>query len=278
MNFSNIWQHPKTTAAGILIAIVTVAGVLSQQGITLGTAGAGTMVALVGALASALLGLVAKDPADTDPGSQTGKQLGIALLVGLLISMPGLQGCTQQQRISVAQEIVTWTPVFVSTANTVNAAVVALDPPTVAVLGPLTMAINALAPEVQKAAQAYLANPNQSTLQVLQALVIQVQQDVNATLLAAVKITNPNSQAQATRQINLVATVIATILSLVQSISTKAQMAAMQSQVHVTLAQVRPYMDTQGMQLASVRVGQDLGMARTVTPNQFFAYEAQAGF
>ncbi len=31
MNFiSNIWNHPKTSTAGVLIAVVTIAGVLSQ--------------------------------------------------------------------------------------------------------------------------------------------------------------------------------------------------------------------------------------------------------
>ena len=62
MNFSNIWNHPKTTVAGLLIAVASVAGVLSQQGITLGKAGTGTIVTLVSALATALLGLFAKDP------------------------------------------------------------------------------------------------------------------------------------------------------------------------------------------------------------------------
>ena len=60
--FANIWNHPKTSAAGLLIAVVTIAGVLSQQGISLGKAGAGTVVSLVSALATALLGLLAKDP------------------------------------------------------------------------------------------------------------------------------------------------------------------------------------------------------------------------
>jgi hypothetical protein len=59
---SNIWNHPKTTIAGILTCIVTVCGVLTQQGISLGHVGTGTVVALIGALASALLGLLAKDP------------------------------------------------------------------------------------------------------------------------------------------------------------------------------------------------------------------------
>ena len=37
MNYlANIWKHPKTSAAGLLIAIMTVGGALSQQGITIG--------------------------------------------------------------------------------------------------------------------------------------------------------------------------------------------------------------------------------------------------
>ena len=64
---SNIWQHPRTSAAGLLIALVTVAGVLSQQGITLGKAGTGSVVTLAGALATAFLGLLARDPASPIP-------------------------------------------------------------------------------------------------------------------------------------------------------------------------------------------------------------------
>jgi hypothetical protein len=60
--FANIWKHPQTSIAGILIAIVTVAGVFSQQGITLGHAGTGTVVTLISSIATALLGLVSKDP------------------------------------------------------------------------------------------------------------------------------------------------------------------------------------------------------------------------
>jgi hypothetical protein len=60
--FSNIWKHPRTSIAGLLIATVTIADVLSQQGITLGHAGTGTVVTLVTAIATALLGLLARDP------------------------------------------------------------------------------------------------------------------------------------------------------------------------------------------------------------------------
>jgi len=60
--FSNALNHPRTSAAGVLISIVSITGVLSQQGITLGKAGTGTVVSLVTAMASAALGLLARDP------------------------------------------------------------------------------------------------------------------------------------------------------------------------------------------------------------------------
>jgi len=59
---NNILAHPKTTVAGLLIGTVTVCGVLTQQGITLGHAGTGTVVALISGLATALLGMSSKDP------------------------------------------------------------------------------------------------------------------------------------------------------------------------------------------------------------------------
>lgn len=65
MNFTwlnNITAHPKTSIAGLLVGIGTIAGALSQQGITLGNAGSGTVVTLISGVAAALLGLLAKDP------------------------------------------------------------------------------------------------------------------------------------------------------------------------------------------------------------------------
>jgi hypothetical protein len=54
-------QHPKTSVAGVLLALTTVAGVLQQQGVSLGHVGTGTAVSLASALATAFLGLLAKD-------------------------------------------------------------------------------------------------------------------------------------------------------------------------------------------------------------------------
>jgi hypothetical protein len=96
--FANIWNHPKTSAAGLLIAVVSIAGVLSQQGIALGKAGTGTIVSLASALATALLGLLAKDPETGTEGPSargTSAKLGAWMLIALILSatLP-TAGCT----------------------------------------------------------------------------------------------------------------------------------------------------------------------------------------
>jgi len=112
----------------------------------------------------------------------------------------------------------------------------------------------------------------------LQSLVVQLQQNTNASLLAAGRIVNPKSQKTALTNINLVATIVNTLLGLVQSISNRAQIAQMALGVHVTLAQVQPYMDSDAMQAASLRVSRDLALNTIPTPKQFFAAEASVGF
>lgn len=59
---ANIWNHPRTSAAGLLIGIAGICTVLAQQGVTLGKAGTGSVVSLSTALATVLLGLLARDP------------------------------------------------------------------------------------------------------------------------------------------------------------------------------------------------------------------------
>jgi len=58
----NALAHPRTSVAGVLIALVSITGVLSQQGITFGKVGTGTVLGLITAMASTLLGLLARDP------------------------------------------------------------------------------------------------------------------------------------------------------------------------------------------------------------------------
>jgi hypothetical protein len=56
-----ILEQPKTSAAGLLVALTAVLGVLQQQGVSLGHVGTGSVISLGSALAAAVLGLLAKD-------------------------------------------------------------------------------------------------------------------------------------------------------------------------------------------------------------------------
>lgn len=200
----------------------------------------------------------------------------LAILCLSLVFAP-IVGCTQQQKVDVAQEIVNWTPALTSAVNTAGGLVETLDPPSALIITPTLAAINALSPQLVAAAKTYLANPSQTTVQLMQALIVQLQNNVNTALLSAAKITNPQSQQKATTAINGIATVVNSLLALIEGVSSKTQVAAMSQQVTVRLAQVRLLLDQGAMQQASVSISRDLRIA-PVSVDQYFAYQAQAGF
>jgi len=240
---SNIWNHPKTSAAGLLIAVATIASVLSQQGITLGTAGSGTVVALVSGLATALLGLLARDPANPASSANSANstaRLGAWALIALLLPLPFVSGCSET---SVAQNIVNWTPALESAVATVDSTAALLAPADAPVFAAATAGFDAASNLLVAQAKAYLANPSASVLAQLQAAVVIFQQQVNASLLSAAKITNPASQQSVLNAVNAVGTVVLAMLALVQSVSSKVAVARMASQSTIKLATVRPYMD-----------------------------------
>jgi hypothetical protein len=239
-SISNIWQHPKTTAVGLLIAATTVAGVLSQQGITLGHAGTGTVVTLAGALASAFLGLLARDPgAASSSGGATGK-LGAWALIALLLPLPFISGCSGS---NVAQDIVNWAPALQSAVATVDSTAALLAPSDAPIFSAATVGFDAASNLLVAQSKAYLADPSASALAQMQTQVVTLQQQVNAALLQAAKIVNPASQQHALAAIQAVATIVNTILSLVQSISSKAAVAQMVAASTIKLAAVAPYMN-----------------------------------
>lgn len=281
MNFiSNIWNHPKTSAAGLLIAVVTIAGVLSQQGITLGAAGTGTVVTLVGALASALLGLLAKDPGDTASQQASGSasqqsKLGAWALIALLLPLPFMGGCSGS---TVAQDIVNWTPALESAVATVDSTGAVLAPADAPVFAAATAGFDAASELLTAQAKAYLADPSASTLQQMQNQIVVLQQQVNAALLQAARIVNPASQQHALAAIQAVGTVVSAILSLVQSVSSKAAVAQMAARATIKTAMVRPYLN--GTQAAGIVAGhyrEAVAVARMQVA-QVEQDEVQAGF
>ena len=248
---SNAWNHPKTSVAGLLIAVITIAGILSQQGITLGAAGSGTMVTLVSAIATALLGLLARDPSisavilserseSKNPHSGSTAKLGVWALISLLLPLPFVSGCSGG---AVAQDIVNWTPALQSAVLTVNSTAALLAPQDAPIFSAATVGFDATSNLLVAQAKAYLANPTASTLAQMQTQVVTFQQQVNVALLQAAKITDLASEQHALAAVQGVATVVSAILALVQSISSKAQVAQMAAQSTVKLAAVRPFLD-----------------------------------
>ncbi len=263
--FSNIWNHPKTSAAGLLIAVVSIAGVLSQQGVTLGTVGTGSVVTLMSALASALLGLLAKDPSETasgqvsKPASEQAK-LGAWALIALLLPLPLIGGCSET---TVAQDIVNWTPALQSAVATVDSAGTVLAPGDAPVFAAATNGFDATSNLLTVQAKAYLSNPSASTLAQLQNQIVTLEQQVNSALLQSARIVNPASQQHALATIEAVGTVVTAILALVQSISSKAEVAQMAAGSTIKLAAVGAYLNgTFSAGIVADHYGEPVVMAR----------------
>ncbi len=272
---SNIWNHPKTTAAGLLISIVTIGGVLSQQGISLGSAGSGTVVSLVSGLAAALLGLLARDPADTTAVSGTTAKLGAWALIALLLPLPFVSGCSG---VTVAQDIVNWTPALQSAVATVDSTAAMLAPIDAPIFAAATAGFDAASNLLVAQAKAYLANPSAGVLAQMQAQIVVLQQQVNAALLKAAKIMNPASQQHALTAIQAVATVASAILALVQSISSKVAVAQMSSHAGIKLSAAKPYFDEEkAAATVAAHYGEPVALARVQLAHAE-SIEVHAGF
>jgi hypothetical protein len=264
-SISNIWNHPKTSIAGLLIAIATVAGTLSQQGVSLGSAGKGTVVTLVGAIATALLGLLAQDPVSAVPvgATSTGgasSKLGAWALIALLLPLPFMSGCSG---VTVAQDIVNWTPALQSAVATVDSTAALLAPVDAPIFAVATVGFDAASNLLVTQAKAYLANPGASALVQLQSQVVTFQQQVSGALLKAGKIVDPASQQHALSAIQAVATIVSAMLSLVQSVSSKTAVAQMAARSTVKMASIERYMDAErSARMVAEHYGEPVGMAR----------------
>jgi len=274
-SLSNVWNQPRTSAAGLLIAIVTIAATLSQQGITLGKAGAGTLVTLIGALATALLGLLAKDPATPPPSANATAKLGVLALIALLLPLPFATGCSAA---TVAQDIVNWTPALESAVATVDSTAALLAPADAPIFTAATLGFDAASNLLAGQAKAYLANPSITTLAKIQSQVVTFQQQVNAALLEAAKIVDPASQKHSLAAVQAVATIVTTMLALVQSVSTRTAVAQMADRSAIKLATVAPYLDLpQAARLLATHYGEPTAAAQTQS-RQMETQLMQAGF
>ena len=262
---TNIWKHPKTSITGVLIAVSTVAAVLSQQGVSFGHAGSGTVVTLAGSLATALLGLLARDPvqpaAQAARSSSTQSRLGVWMLIALLLHLTLISGCSQT---TVAKNIVNWTPTLQSAVAAVDATAAQLDPKDAPVFTAATAGFDTASNLLVAQAKAYLANPSAPVLAQMQAQVVVFQQQVNSALLQAARIMNSASQQRALASIQAVATAVTAILALIQSISSKQAVAQMAAASTIKLAAVHPYINcSTTANMVATHYNEPIALART---------------
>jgi hypothetical protein len=112
----------------------------------------------------------------------------------------------------------------------------------------------------------------------MQNQVVVLQQQVNAALLQTARIMDPASQQHALATIQAVGTVVSAILVLVQSVSSKAQVAQMASEANIKLAAVRPYLNSaEAAVLVAGHYGEPVAMARMQVA-QVEQNEMRAGF
>jgi hypothetical protein len=260
---------------------------LSQQGVSLGKVGTGTVVSLASALATALLGLMAKDPESagqpvvaqanqrvTGSAAQQAK-LGAWMLIALLIPLPWMQGCTAA---GVAENIVNWTPSLQSAVATVDSTAALLAPADAPIFTAATIGFDVASNLLVAQAKAYLANPSGSTLAKLQNQIVTLQQQVNTALLQAARIVDQKSQQHALAAIQGVGTIVVAILALAQSISSRAQVAQMAADSGVKLAAVEPYLnESRAAEIVAAHYGEPVEVAR-VQVAQATQAEMSAGF
>ncbi len=139
----------------------------------------------------------------------------ICLWAVILASPMLTAGCSGT---TVAQNIVDWTPDVISAVNTLDSVAFGLQPADALIITAVTSGFDAAANLVEQQAKTYLANPSLSTLAQLQAQVLAFQTNVNAALLAALKVSNSASQKQILQAIQAVATGLTAILALITTI------------------------------------------------------------
>lgn len=196
-------------------------------------------------------------------------------LIALLLPLPFLGGCSG---VSVAQDIVNWTPALQSAVATVDSTAALLAPADAPIFSAATAGFNAASSLLVGQADVYLANPSATTLAEIQSQVVTLQQQVNSALLQAAKIVDPASQKHALAAVQGVATIASAILALVQSISTKTAIAQMAARSTIKLADVVPYLDrSQSAQTVAAHYSESLTLARMqVKQSEYF--ELLAGF
>jgi hypothetical protein len=186
-------------------------------------------------------------------------KLGVWALIALILplSLMGATGCSGTQ---VAQDIVNWTPALEAAVTTIDSTAALLDPGAAPIFVAATVGFDAASTLLVNGAKAYLANPTAPLLAQLQTQVVTFQQEVNAAVLKAAKIVDPNSQTHALNVIQAVAAIVTTMLALITSISSKTSVARMAANSPIKLAMLprRPENYTQTVSILATHYAEPI--------------------
>ena len=159
----------------------------------------------------------------------------VVCLWAVIVAAPLMQGCNG---VTVAQDIVNWTPSLQAAVATVDSTSALLDPGAAPIFAVITVGFDAASNLVVSQAQAYLKNPTTTFASTLAAQLVALQQNVNTALLEAAKIVNPKSQALALAVLNGVSSIVNIMVSLISSVKGVTIVA---STTAVTLLMIKPY-------------------------------------
>jgi hypothetical protein len=138
-----------------------------------------------------------------------------SILWAVMLASPFMGGCNGT---SVAQQIVNWMPTVISSAQSLDAIAATLDPAQAVIIIPAGIAFVAAANLLDSAAKTYLANPNATALQQLQAQALAFQANVTTALLNSVRVVNPATQQKLLAYLNGGITAVSAILALIMNI------------------------------------------------------------
>ena len=185
------------------------------------------------------------------------------------ILMSATFGCTTQQKqttLQVITQVNTHIPEVVAAADTVSAVVAGLLPTDAALIAVADTAFDTAAKTLQALTAAYIANPNATTLQQIQAAITTLEGQINTATLTVAGIKNAQTQAAVMAALKGLLTIVTVVFGLISPTMTSAQLRAGRD-AGIQLAKVRPYMDEN--KLRAELPGVDVDHA--------FAYAARLG-
>ncbi|HUD75083.1 MAG TPA: hypothetical protein VMQ76_08420 [Terracidiphilus sp.] len=186
-------------------------------------------------------------------------KLGAWALIAIL-----MLGCTASttgcSMTSNAQQIVNWTPVIDSALTELGGIASTLLPQDALIIQPLIAGLIVGQNLLSAQAKTYLANPGATTLQQLQAQALALQTNINAAVLASIRVSNPASQQAILTKLNAGLTGVSAILALI--IGIKGSTLTPASVTAPKLSQVLPLLDErQSIALVAQHYGEPQFMA-----------------